>query len=89
MENEVLELEASGGCSVRQLRWLHAAALLQQVDYESLSVLLGEKDGQVAFDWLQAQDATEGVQAVAAAGSQRVLIAPELSSQLLEEGIRR
>ena len=89
METEVQALEASGGCSVRQRRWLHAAALLEQVDYESLSVLLGETDGQIAFDWLQVQDATEGVQAVAIAGSQRVFIAPELSSQLLEEGIRR
>ena len=89
METEVQALEASGGCSVRQRRWLHAAALLEQVDYESLSVLLGETDGQIAFDWLQAQDATEGVDAVAIAGAQRVFIAPELSSQLLEEGIRR
>jgi hypothetical protein len=38
---------------------------------------------------MQAQDATEGVDAVAIAGAQRVFIAPELSSQLLEEGIRR
>ena len=89
MEDEVQELEAAGKSSVRQLRWLHAAALLPQVDREGLSFLLGEKDALVAFDWFQTQASAEGIRMVESSGSPQVLIAPALREELRQEGIRR
>jgi hypothetical protein len=89
MEDEVQELEAGSRSSVRQLRWLHAAALLPQVDLEGLSFLLGEKDARIAFDWFRTQASAEGIRVVESAGSAQVLIAPALREELLQDGIRR
>jgi hypothetical protein len=87
MEEEVQELEGGGISSVRQRRWLHAAALLQQFDRESLAVILGEKDARIAYDWLQTQ--TAGIRLLETAGSARLLVTPVLRKTLLEEGLRR
>ena len=89
MEAELVVHEGTGLHSVRQGRWLHAAALLEQVDGEGLSLLLGEKDARTAFDWLQQQGSAEGIRIVEAAGAKKVLISSALRRKLLQEGMDR
>lgn len=85
METEVAREEQSSAVSVRQRRWLHAAAVLEYVDRESLAVLLGEKEAALALEWLRQKTGTEGITLVERAGPAQIFLGAALKRKVLAE----
>ncbi|MBC2594989.1 hypothetical protein H5P28_12045 [Ruficoccus amylovorans] len=70
--------------SARQRRWLHAAALLEPVSLEGLSVILGRTEGSSAFDWLYRKAALPGLSAFPLDGQSRISITEQARRQIIE-----
>jgi hypothetical protein len=53
MERSFGEEDLAFAVTAKERRWLHAVAVLEYIDLESLSVLLSEKESKLAIEWLK------------------------------------
>jgi hypothetical protein len=89
LEAEVKKGEEGNSFSVRQQRWLHAAAILEYVDREGLAILLGEKEAALAFGWLKQQVSGEGILLVDAGGQPQIFLTSNLRREITAECANR
>lgn len=89
MAETVAKEESGAAISVRQRRWLHASAILEYVDREGLSVLLGEKEAETAFQWLREQARSEGITLVDRADPPQIFFSAALKRKILAESSSR
>ncbi|MCH8473728.1 MAG: ATP-binding protein [Opitutales bacterium] len=89
MEEKMAKEESGFAISVRQRRWLHAAAVLEYVDKEGLSILLGEREAQAAFQWLREQAESEGITVVDRSELPQIFLSAALKRKILAESSNR
>jgi len=92
LEEEIIKADVGASVSIRQLCWLHAAAILQYVNQESLSAVLGERNSSLALDWLKGPNSPDGIRyadTVNTAGIPDIFLHADLRSKIIAECSKR